>query len=569
MEKWFNVPEERYLNKPENESCYEYLLNSYERVSEDLGKNYTAFVTPVANTESETKILRLLSDIEKTASFLYSKGIRKGDVITVFLPNCAHCFTAFYALSKIGAISAFVHPLTPPNQLLETMKHTKSKGIFMLDLFSAAYDSVTKKYTTIVCSISDYCNETDLAYKYAKGNELKNAHIPQNDNIFRFLEVLNGDYPEAPTDKNPGKDDAIYLGGGGTTGKSKTIIHSAFSFNSLAYSMYLLDVPHDYEVSYSLCVLPCFHAYGLGVAMHYALCNAYKPILISKFDPARINALIAKYQILEILGVPKMFEKLMALPEFRENDGLKYFKVLAVGGDVISTDFIKETNAAIASKGGTGKLARGYGLTEMCAVCTSNNLPGEYYRADTAGKPIYSVEIEIWNDNGEKLPFGTIGEIVITGNTMMNGYLTEDGHDTGIYTDKNGKKWIKTGDIGYLTEDGHVMFASRKKRVIIISGYNIYPATIEDIVRRFPYIEEVCAVQGYDENAKPCVKLCVSLTETDIDKEIFKKELLDYCKLNIESYACPRKVEFYDFLPRTKMEKIDFVKLSDPVPNNR
>ncbi len=569
MEKCFNIPKEQYLSRPQKESCYEYLIACYKRISKDLGEDYTAFVTPVANVESEIKISRLLNDIEKTAAFLYEKGIRKGDVVTAFLPTCGHGFPVFYALSKIGAISNFVHPLTPPAQLEGIMKHTNSKGVFLLDLFAAEYKSIIDKYMTIVCSVSDYCNKEDLAYKYAKGNEMQNANVPESENVYRFTDVVNSDYPAAPLDTNPYKDDAVYLHGGGTTGKSKTIIHSAFSFNSLAYSMYVQDVPRDYRTSYSICVLPCFHAYGLGVSMHYALCNAYKPIMISKFDPVQVNALIAKYNVLEMLGVPKMFEKLMELPEFKENDGLKNLKIIAAGGDLVSNDFIEEINSVIASKGGTAKLARGYGLTEMCAVCTTNNLPDEFYRMNTAGRPIYGTTIEIWDDEGNKLPNGQIGEVVITGDTMMNRYLPDDVvQETGIFTDSNGTNWVKTGDIGYLNEEGYLMFAARKKRIIIIAGYNIYPATIEEIVLKFPYVEEACAVQGYKENGKPYVKLCVSLSEKDIDEEKFKAELLAYCKENIEAYACPRRVEILDFLPRTKMDKIDFVKLSDPVPEN-
>lgn len=562
----FTIPKEGYLSKPEKESCYEYLLKSYERISKVLGEDYTAFVTPVANVESETKIKRLFFDIEKTAAFLYSKGIRKGDVVTAFLPTCAHAFTVFYALSKIGAISNFVHPLTPPSQLLEIMRHTNSKGVFLLDLFAAAYKNIIDEYMTVVCSTSDYCNTEDLAYKYAKGNEMQNAHVPESENVYRFMDILAMELPAAPTDKNPGKDDAIYLHGGGTTGRSKTIIHSAFSFNTLAYSMYALDLPHDYEKAYSLCVLPCFHAYGLGVSIHYALCNAYKPIVIAKFDPVQANELIRKYCVTEILGVPKMFEKMFAAPNF-ENEGVKNFQILSIGGDKANLEFVKKFNDKIAELGSTAKLAAGYGLTEMCAVCTTNNLPNGEYRIDTVGKPIMGVTVEIWDEDGNKLPVGETGEVVISGDTMMNRYLPDDFiQETGIYTDKDGRNWVRTGDIARLTEDGHLDFTSRIKRIIIISGYNIYPATIEDKILALDYISEACAVQGYDEKGKPYVKLCVSLNDPELDREKIKAELMAYCKENIEGYGCPRKIEIFDLLPRTKMEKIDFVKLSDPAP---
>ena len=560
----YRIPADNYLHKPTDESCYEYLKASYGRISKVIGEDYTAFVTPVGPVESETKISRVFADIEKMASFIDSLGIRKGDVVTAFMPTCGHAFIAFYSLIKLGVVANFVHPLTPPNQLEEIMAHTKSKAVFMLDLFAGAFGNVIEKYPTIVCSTSDFCD--GVAYQYAKGNEMQNAHVPEHKNVYRYLDIMAMELPAVADVERPGKADAIYLHGGGTTGRSKTIIHSNYSFNSLAYAMYALDVPHDYTNAYSLCVLPCFHAYGLGVAMHYILCNAYRPIMIPKFDPMQANELIRKYCVKEIFGVPKMFQKLIEAPNF-ENEGVKNLTILSVGGDFVSDEFVDYFNTKIATLGSKGYLGRGYGLTEMCAVCTCNNFGIDDAKSTTVGRPIFGVEIEIWDDECNKLPTGSIGEIVITGETMMNRYLPDDViQETGIYTDKDGKNWVRTGDVGYLDKDGHVVFTSRIKRIIIIAGYNIYPATIEEKILELDYIAEACACQGYDENDKPYVKLVVSLNDKEADEDEMREKLMTFCKENFEGYACPRKIFFVSELPRTKMEKVDFVKLSDPVP---
>ena len=559
----YRTPEVYYLQKPTDQCCYDFMLESYERVSKDLGKDYTAFVTPVGPVESEIGMERFISDIEKMASFLVSKGLKKGDVFTVFLPTCGHAFIAFYSLTKLGIIANFVHPLTPPAQLEEIMTNTKSKGLFMLDLFAGAYAGIIDKYPAVVCSTSDFCD--GVAYQYAKGNEMQNAHVPESNNVYRYGDIMAMDLPAVPTIKHPGKDDAVYLNGGGTTGRSKTIIHSNYSINFLAYSMYIHDAPHDNKTSYSLCVLPCFHAYGLGVAMHYAVSNAYRPIVMPKFDPIQANELVKKYCVQEILGVPKMFQKMIEAPNF-ENEGVKNLNVLSVGGDYISKAFVDMFNDKIASLGAKGKLSPGYGLTEMCAVCTTNNSI-EKYKSNTVGVPAYGVELEIWDEDCNKLPQGQVGEVVITGECMMNGYLP-DGfvQDSGIYTDRDGKNWVRTGDVGYLDEDGHLVFTSRMKRIIIISGYNVYPATIESKVNEIEYVTESCACQGYEENGKPYVKLYVALNDKAPDEDTVREELMTFCKEHFEGYACPRRIFFIDALPRTKMEKIDFMKLSDPVP---
>lgn len=559
----FRIPEENYLRQPTNESCYQYLKDSYSRISAEHGE-YDAFITPVLQFESATSMTRLFTDIEKMASFLDSQGLKKGDVITVFLPSCGHAFIAFYALSKLGIISNFIHPMTPPNQLLEIMANTNSKGLFILDLFAMPFKSVIEKYMAIVCSTSDFCD--GIAYKYAKGNEMQNAPVPEHENVFRYTDIMAKELPAVADAPAPGKDDAIYLHGGGTTGKSKTIIHSNFSFNSLAFNLYILDTYHEYCKCHSMCTLPCFHAFGLGGAMHYAICNAYQPIMIPKLDPVQANELIRKYRVTEILAVPRMFQKLMEAPNF-ENEGTKNLAMLFAGGDVVTNEFVNKFDAIMKKHGAPARLCRGYGLTEMCAVCTNNSHFA--YSSDSVGYPLVCVEVEIWDDDCNKLPAGTIGEIVFSGDTMMNRYFPDDAvQETGIYTDNNNKNWIKTGDMGYVDEEGFVYFSGRKKRIIIIAGYNIYPATIEQKLEKLDYLNEVCAVQGYNEKGKPDVKLCVSLKNPEADKEQITKDILNFCKENIEAYACPRRVEFFDLLPRTKMEKIDFIKLSDPVPNN-
>lgn len=555
------VPKENYLHKPEDESCYEYLLKCYERISKDLG-DYTAFVVPVADQTSSTPMSRLLSDIEKLAAYLNAKGYKKGDVLTAFLPTCAHAFPIVYALNKLGIISNFVHPLTPPAALEEIMETTKSKGLFILDLFAGAFTSVIDKYPTIVCRTSDYCD--GVAKKYAEYNEAANAKVPEHENIRFFLDVLAEEHPAAETVQHMGKTDAFYLQGGGTTGKSKTIRLSSFAFNSLCYSYYLLDEPHDYKTSHSLCTLPCFHAYGLVGGMMYPLCNAFKPILVAKFDPVQANGLIKKFNIAEILAVPKMFEKLYETEGFSENEGLKNLKMAFVGGDIVTAAFVDKFDDTIHAMGSTARLGRGFGLTEMSAGCTSNG--GAHYKKESTGYPMAGVDIEIWDDDCKKLPAGEVGEIVASGPNMMNGYLPDGNINfSGIYTDENGKNWIRTGDMGYLDEDGYMYFSGRKKRIIIIAGYNIYPSTIEQLVATLDCVSEVCAVQGYNDLGKPEVKLCVSFVEGS-DKEKCLEEVKNLCSDKIEGYACPRKFEVHDLLPRTKMEKIDFLALSDKVP---
>ncbi|MBE6786242.1 MAG: acyl--CoA ligase [Ruminococcaceae bacterium] len=554
---------EQYLRAPETQSCYEYLHECYNRIRKDLGDDYIAFMIPVADQESAVRMPRLLADIEKLASYFASIGLKKGDVYTVFLPTCGHAVVAMYALNKLGIIANYVHPMTPPNALAEIMSHTKSKGIFTLDILAGPFAPLLKNYPTVVGSVSDFCD--GVALQYALYNEKQNAKVPELDTITIYKDILKMDLPEAELVKDMGKQDAFYMHGGGTTGRSKTIRLSSYAFNSLAYKFYLLDLPHDYKTAHAISAIPCFHAYGLAGVIHYGICNAYKPFLCAKFDARQTNDIIRKYNVIEFIGVPKMFQKMMQEDNF-ENEGTKNLAMVFAGSDIVSKAFVDEFDAIMEKHGASARMCRGYGLTEVCGVVTSNGGAGPY-RKDSTGFPLYGLTIEIWDDECNKLPVGEVGEICVTGDSIMNGYLPDSViNESGIYTDENGVNWIRTGDMGYLDEDGFMYFAGRKKRIIIISGYNIYPATIEEKVDTLPYINEVCAVQGYSEDGKPLVKLVVSLLDKEADHEKVIADLKAFCEANLESISVPRKYEIMDLLPRTKMEKIDFMKLSDPVP---
>lgn len=553
----YEGPEKKYMLPPEKQSCYEYLQECYARISADIG-DYTAFVS----VDCETKMSKLFEDVEKLAAFLAKEGFKKGDVYTILLPTSAHAFTSFYSLNKLGIIANIVHPLTPPESLKDILELTKSKGIFILDRAAAAYADILKNTHTIVCSTNDYTYGPVKAYVAAQDAELSN--VPEGKNIHRFADILKGEYVSVPTVTDPYKETMIYLHGGGTTGKSKTIQHSCYSLNYLAYSFFLLDKDHDYGNAYNLCVLPCFHAYGLGGAMHYALCNAYSAIVMPKFDAYEANEKIRKYNVQEILGVPNMFKKMYEADNFI-NEGLKNLNFVSCGGDIVSEHFIEEFTKALHDNGSTATLCRGWGLTEMCAIGTTNSWI--YTKSNSVGVPVESVEVQIVDEDGNELDYGVLGEITLRGEMMMNGYLP-DGYvkDDGIWTDKDGVKWIRTGDMGMLDEDGYLYFLGRKKRIIIISGYNVYPHTIEQKLARLDYLLETCAVQGYDENGKPCVKLCIVLKNPEENHDEIKEKVLDFCKENLDHFSVPRKIEILDALPRTKVDKINFLAISDTAP---
>lgn len=557
-EKYQGRPE-NYLTEPNGETIYEYARKCNGRVTKDNGDT-VAFVSQ----DCKTRYSKLWADVDKLADYLASQGFKKGDCMTIFLPTSAHSFTSFYALTKLGIKANIVHPLTSEKELNETMKLCSSKGIFILDRFAGKYKETLKNNFTIVCSTHDYC--TGLMKVLVKADDKKNSDVPVYPNVHIYEQIMKGDFPKTEAVHYDAEETKMYMHGGGTTGKSKTIQLSSRAINYLAYNLYQLDKPHDYKNSYSLGVLPTFHAFGLVGILHYPVCNGYGVLLMPKFDAKKANDMIKKYPVREILGVPLMFQKMFAEPNF-VNKGIKNITVgYFSGGDFVSEEFIDNFDRVMKENGSNTMFSRGWGLTECCAVCCSNNYL--YYEKGSCGHPLQGTEIEILDENHKPLPAGEVGEIAVRSTAMMNGYLPDGTiKETGIWTDENGKYWVLTGDMGHLSEGGFLYFDGRKKRIIIIAGYNVYPATIEGKLGNLEYIREVCAAQAYTSDGKPFMRLFISLKpDCGLTEQQAVDKTMKFCEENFNKFSIPREIKVIDALPRTKIEKIDFLALTEKPP---
>ena len=521
----------------ESYNCYEYFKN-----------NTAAFGDYDAAIHFGHRIKRsaLLSDIDRLAA-----------------PTCAQSFVAFYALNKIGVIANIVHPLTPPELLKETMDAVGSKGVMLMDLLAKPYVDMLNFHNVpcVVCSNSDYVSPA--AHPAFRGYELFAAHA--SSGIKNALSYRAAIHRCPPSDgvHNNGSDIAVYLHGGGTTGKSKTIKLSSKALNELAYKTGKVEHHNTPGVECSMIVLPLFHAFGLGVSMHFSMCEGFCCIPVARFKPRKANELMREYKISFIVGVPNMYKKMFEQKNF-EGKHLRNLELLFSGGDIVTEQFLDMFNSTIAKWGGKGRLFRGYGLTEVSSVCCANTYAD--FKRNSVGKPFYGMRVEIWDKDKKRLPANTVGEIAVSGSTLMEGYLNEP--TSGVYTDDSGVRWVLTGDLGYIDEDGFLFFTGRKKRLIIISGYNVYPSDIEEKVIGVAGITEACAVQGYIE-AKPIVKLYVALDSEPENKKKKIEEINEFCSENLPRFSRPTKIIILDALPRTRMGKVDFMKLCDPAPTEK
>lgn len=540
------------LPAPKDINCYDYLkecTSIYDDVwmMQHFGVKYR-----------KSEIFR---DIEALASYFQNDlGLKQGDVYTVFMPTTVQSIIAFYALNSIGVIVNMLHPLMSTDYLKEQIEAVHAKGVMILDLLSKDHvDTINNSgLPCVVCRSSDYSNGIKK-FGTKIGEGLIKGLFPKFKKATYYRDALN--YDKKPVFSTNNVDEsAVYLNGGGTTGKSKTIKLTSRAINELVYRVSDLDEIHDPGNEAEVIVLPLFHCFGLCVAVHMALCNSGRLIPMMQFNSKIFVKLLKKNNIVGVVGIPLMFQKLMRQKGF-DGPHLKNMRIMFCGGDDVSEAFIQEFNTYFEKWGSDARLRQGYGLTEIASVCCTNtntdNLDG------SIGKALRGVNIEIWDDDKKPVPNGTIGEIVISGPTLMSGYYTDgaEADDFGLYTDENGVKWVLSGDLGYKDDEGYFHFSGRKKRLILIAGHNVYPTDIEKAVGDLPYIKDCCAVQGYNEAGKPLVRLYASLLEKG-DEEKYKEEICDICLKKFYKYYVPREIIFLEDLPQTPLMKIDFMKLT-------
>lgn len=490
---------------------------------------------------------KYLRDVEAFARGLTNLGLAKGDVITIYLPTCPQSVIAFYACSKLGVIASFVHPLTPVDELAKNVTQTKSKAILFYDVLVKDERPLANLGVTLVrCSIADYVTVRKPAFAlYAKaiGKRVRK--------IVTFAELIKDD--TATLIAGDEHDVVCYMHSGGTSGQPKIVKISNYAFNEPAITIVKMYNPSNTADNFYLTTLPVFHAYGLCNSVHTGFVAGFNLALIPQYDVKVVKRYFDKYNITAWAAVPAMLLKLIRANAL-DHKRFGKLDVIWCGGDVLSEQLVEQVDSILAKYSKRpAKLMRGYGLTETCGVCAVNNY--DHYAKNSCGRPIDGCQVEIWDDDGNVLPAGETGEIVLTSKGVMSGYLDND--DVFV---KDGK-WIKTGDMGYVDEQGFVYVVDRKKRMVKIAAVNVFPAEVEACIVQLPFVSEACVV-GTKVNGKQYLKAYVTLKE-QINKEDVKAQVINHCMTNLIRYSVPTFVEVLDAMPRTKLAKIDYKVLED------
>ena len=545
--------------EPLDMSCYAY----YKACTDEYGEYYCQqhFGKKYTNT-------KILGDIDALAGYLRIElGLKPGDVYSVFMPTTVQSIVAFYALNKIGVTVNFIHPMLPPDVVFETVKSLDSKGIMVLDLLMKSNAEMINELgiPCLVCRSSDYGNiATDVGLGLAE--KLIKKVYPKLDRREEYGAALRRFRRSKVKDHCDCDAPAVYLNGGGTTGKSKTIMLSSRQINEIVFRMSKLDriARPGYEAE--IVVLPLFHCFGLAVGMHMSMCNGIRLIPMMRFNARTYNRLVRQNDVVVMAGIPVMFKKLMREKHF-DNKGLKNIRLAFCGGDDAPQSMLDEFNGHLEEHGAIGRLRQGYGLTEVGSVCCVNT--NTKYKPHSIGTPLEGIQMDVWDDDGNPVPNGEVGELVISGLTIMTGYYTEDGHPgEGLSADKNGVSWVRSGDLGYRDDDGFYFFSGRKKRVIIISGYNVYPSDIEKSLTELDFVHAACCAKGWSRDKKPIIRLFVQYESPNGNRREYEKIMLQMIERKFSRFSVPKDIVELQRLPETHLMKIDFMKLEQAKPED-
>lgn len=495
---------------------------------------------------------KMISNIKKMISFFKVHGVKQGDVVTVVLPNIPSTIYTFYALNAMGVVQNIIHPLTSIQNVIESMNNTNSKFAVVL---ATTYQDNIELFNNSTHTFFFANPMHDKSFIMQKAFYLKFKKVKENNHLFLLDKFHKYNECNDKFTKDSSKD-SIYLHSGGTTGIPKIIALSDDAINNLASKVCNSIIYESIQGKSMLAVLPTFHGFGLGMGIHAPLYNGASSALMIKFNSKKVIKWINQNKVNLIIGVPLLYQKLMKDENFVKSK-LSNLQYCFIGGDNVPQSLILSFNSLMENKGSNAKLLEGYGLTETVTVCNVNTKKN--FKLGSVGKPLNGITIKVFDEQNNEL-INEIGEVYITGDTLMNGYLHDLNTTNSTLVNIKGTTYVKTGDLGYLDHEGFLFLKGRKKRMFKISGINVYPSEIEKIATD---IEDVidASLEFYQEPTPHLNLFAIKHRDSTKSKDEISRILYEQLNKKVLKYSIPKEIIFIDKFPQTKVGKIDHEQL--------
>lgn len=541
----------------------EYPDTSVYRLLETSALSHPEYISYIYYGNQKT-YQEFLEEIDQCAKAFRQLGVKYQDKVSICMPNTPEAIISFYALNKIGAIANMIHPLSAESEIQYYLNKAKSKYVVTVDIAFNKINHVMEETNLEKCILVSVKNSMPvhlkIGYQLTKGRKV---HLEKSNNTLEWKEFikLGENYQEEIKEKFSGEQVAAILYSGGTTGNPKGIELTNLNFNALAMQSFEACKCLK-EKDKVLAIMPVFHGFGLGICIHTVQYFGGTSILLPQFSAKTFHKLLKKYRPNIIAGVPTLYEALLKNKKLEGFD-LSFLKCVISGGDSLSVSLKKKVDTFLKEHGADIQIREGYGLTEC--VTGSCLTPRNDYREGSIGIPYPDMYYKIVRPNTEEeLPYNEEGEILISGPSVMKGYLEcEEETKETLRKHKDGLVWLYTGDLGYMDEDGFVYFKQRLKRLIISSGYCLYPQYIENVIDSHPKVLMSCVIGIPHPYKMQVAKAFIVLKDGMKPDEKVKEEIKEYCEKKIARYSLPYEYEFRTELPKTLVGKVAYLKLEE------
>lgn len=547
-------------------------LSGYEKplfsILDESASQYPDQVYTIFNDATRT-FSQVKDTADRIAHFLAARGIQKGDRVAIFLPNLPHYPAIFFGILKAGAVCVTCNPLYTANELNYQLKDAGAKVVFCMDhpqFYPTTVEAIkgSDVETVVICGVKSYLPPIKALIGGLLG-KIPKAGNYQPGHLF-FDDVVAGAQPQPPEiDINPTEDLALIIYTGGTTGvpKGAALVHTNFTSNVMAldvWGRFVHETGNEPEgfrhggFHTVLGVLPWYHSFGLTVAMLYACYIAGRLICVP--DPRAGNPpftevlkIVQKYKPTIMPAVPTIFVAFTNHALLDQFD-LSSFMGCFSGGAPLPPEVCRQFEEKTGSI-----IFEGYGLSETSPVASANPTSKEGRKIGSIGFPVPSTDIKILDIDTAtaELPQGEDGEIAICGPQVMQGYWNRPEETENVFREIDGKRYFLTGDIGHVDEEGYILVTDRKKDLILVGGFNVYPRDVEDILFQHPKVELAAVIGAPDEKSGEAVKAFIQLKPGETATE---EEIMQFSKENMAGYKRPKQVEFRESLPVSNVGKV-------------
>lgn len=492
---------------------------------------------------------QLMEDIQLFSHKLVAAGIRPYQKVAIVLPNIYQTVVIFYALNQLHTTICMIHPMTSPVQFASRMNEVSCDTWITLDALYPRFSSVSQDMTSLLLEVSDSLVGIKKTVRKLSSDK-KCFRLPRAINLSK-IEGSSFDLNLIPFENN---ESSLILFSSGTTGRNKAIVLTNKSMNSLTHQMsHCIDpIP---SVDSMLCILPLFHGFGLGVCLHTVLALGGRVILVPRFSKKNFTKAILKGKPTYIAGVPELFRHLL-MDKYFINGDLTFLKQAFCGGDRVSDDLIRQFDNVAKRQNSPARLQVGYGSTETLTACCV--MPRGVEKPGSIGLPLNGNKMMIYhNELNCESPLGMIGEILVSGPTLMKEYYQEPLLSHQILIEHNGQLYCHTRDYGYQDQDGYFYFSYRNNGLLKVNGYFVNPIEIEDIFYRHPNVSEC---QVICDNTGKLIAM-ISLKSPYRLKHT-KKEILASLNIQLDRWSLPKSIILVKHLPKNEVNKIDAREIS-------